>query len=128
MTAARIYSEARKFVAFLAVGGLNAVFGYATFALLLCVGIAPTSAVVITTIVAMLFNFMSLGSLFGSRARDRLPRYVAVYLVLLGLNIVLLQLLLRGHIPALIGQGVAVAILSPLSFLAMRRFVFAGEP
>ena len=119
-------AEARRFIAFLAVGGVNTLFGYAAFAALLFSGLVPTVAVIGSTIAGLMFNFLSFGSLFGSHAPYRLPRYLLVYALLLILNIVVLQFLLRAQIPALIGQGIAVALLSPLSFLAMRRYVFAG--
>ena len=118
-------SDARKFIGFLAVGGLNTLFGYAAFAAALLTGLRPEFAVVLSTIAGILFNFASLGTLFGSRASYRFPRYLITYGVLLAANIVLLKALMAVHIHPLIGQGIAVILLAPVSFVMMRRFVFS---
>lgn len=125
MTPAPSFAEVRKFVAFLAVGTVNTVFGYAAYAALLLTGLVPSVAVVGSTIAGMVFNFASLGSLFGSHARHRFPRYLVTYAMLLGGNIVLLNAIIAAGIGPFVGQGIAVVILAPLSFLLMRRFVFA---
>jgi putative flippase GtrA len=119
-------SDARRFAGFIVVGGLNTMFGYAAFATLLFTGLAPEFAVIGSTIAGILFNFASLGSLFGSHAATRFPRYLMTYAGLLAANIVLLKTLIAVGIHPLIGQGVAVVLLAPLSFVIMRRFVFAG--
>lgn len=117
-----------KFLGFLAVGGLNTAFGYAAFAAALFAGLRPEIAVVVSTIAGILFNFQSFGTLFGSRAATRFPRYLLTYGALLAANIGLLKALMAIHIHPLIGQGIAVLLLAPVSFLMMRRFVFAGIP
>jgi putative flippase GtrA len=117
-----------KFLGFLAVGGLNTAFGYAAFAASLFAGLRPEIAVVVSTIAGILFNFQSLGTLFGSRAATRFPRYLLTYGMLLAANIVLLKGLMAIQIHPLIGQGMVVLLLAPVSFLMMRRFVFAGAP
>ena len=119
-------SEVRRFIGFLAVGGLNTLFGYTAYAAFLMTGLAPEFAVVGSTIAGMLFNFASLGTLFGSRDRHRFPRYLITYAVLLAANIVLLKGIIAAGIGPFLGQGIAVILLAPLSFLMMRRFVFAG--
>lgn len=115
-----------KFLGFLAVGGLNTLFGYAAFAAALFTGLPPEIAVVASTIAGILFNFASFGTLFGSRAATRFPRYLVTYGVLLAANIVLLKMLMAVNVHPLIGQGIVVILLAPVSFVMMRRFVFAG--
>jgi putative flippase GtrA len=118
-------SDIRRFAGFVAVGGINTVFGYAAFATALFIGLRPELAVVVSTIAGILFNFGSLGTLFGSHAARRFPRYLLTYGALLALNIILLKGLMAVHIHPLVGQGIAVILLAPLSFVMMRRFVFA---
>jgi putative flippase GtrA len=117
-----------KFLGFLAVGGLNTAFGYAAFAATLLMGLRPELAVVVSTMAGIAFNFGSHGTLFGSHAPRRLPRYLLTYGMLLAANIGLLKGLMAIHIHPLIGQGIVVVLLAPFSFLIMRRFVFAGVP
>lgn len=118
-------SEIRRFAAFVAVGGLNTLFGYAAFALTLFIGLRPEVAVVVSTIAGVMFNFASFGTLFGSHAPHRFPRYLLTYAVLLAANIVLLKALMAAHVHPLPGQGIVVILLAPISFIIMRRFVFA---
>lgn len=125
MTASTHFAQARQFAVFVAVGAVNTAFGYAAFAVFLLSGLVPAVAVTCSTIAGVAFNFASLGSLFGSHARGRLPRYLLSYAGLLGANILLLDGIIAGGIGPFVGQGIAVVLLTPVSFVLMRRFVFA---
>ena len=56
-----------------------------------------------------------------------LPRFLLVYAGVLGLNMALLDLGMRAGLPALLAQAVILPIFA-LTFLVMRRFVFAASP
>lgn len=119
----------RRFLSFLLAGGVNTLAGYALYGTLVLIGLVPHVAVIFSTIGGILFNFLTTGTVFQSRHPRLLPRFVAVYGAMLLINILLLDLLLRAGIGPFVGQGIAVAIIAPLNFLAMRRFVFApSEP
>jgi putative flippase GtrA len=51
-------------------------------------------------------------------------RNLAVSLVGLGLNLVLLELLVRAGMPAIAAQAVSIAAVTPISFLLNRRWSF----
>lgn len=118
-------AKARRFLFFLLAGGVNTLFGYALFGLLLWVGMMPSPAAILATLGGMLFNFGSLGTVFGSCERRRLPRFAAVYAAQLILNLLLLRGFISGGMPAMVAQACVITLLAPCSFVAMRRFVFA---
>jgi putative flippase GtrA len=127
MNAQALFSEVKRFGGFLIVSGINTVFGYAAFAAFLFLGFSPSASLVCGYILGVAFNFGSLGSLFGSHRIQRVPHYLIVCGTMLVTNLLLLNGLIRLDIAALIAQGIAVAILAPVSFLLMRRFVFEGS-
>ncbi|WP_048578413.1 GtrA family protein [Sphingobium fuliginis] len=117
----------RRFFAFLFSGGINTLFGYSVYTAQILLGIIPHVAVVVSTIVGILFNFLTTSAVFGSRDLRRLPRFLAVYAAMMGLNILLLDLTMRAGLGPLLAQAIVLPIFT-LSFLAMRRFVFAASP
>jgi putative flippase GtrA len=115
----------RRFVLFLMVGSVNFVFYYSLFTFLHFIGTPPTRAVVIATIVAVLFNFMTTGRVvFKSGNIRKLPRFIGVYAVQMGLNIVSLRALISLGIPVLIAEALVIGVLAVLTFFALRWFVF----
>jgi dolichol-phosphate mannosyltransferase len=51
-------------------------------------------------------------------------RYLAVSLVALGINLVLLELLVRAGLPEVPSQAIAIAAVMPVNFLLNRRWSF----
>ncbi|HEX8534124.1 MAG TPA: GtrA family protein [Allosphingosinicella sp.] len=122
-------AELRRFVRFLFVGGLNTLVGYAIFAALILIGLSVTAAVIVGTVLGVLFNFVSTGRIvFGSKAGRLLPRFIAVYVVQMGLSIAALHALERAGIEPLIAGALVLPLLAVFTYFAMRRFVFVdGE-
>jgi len=114
-----------QFVRFLAVGSLNFAFYYSLFASLHLLGLPPTQAVVIATMIAVVFNFFTTGKMvFGNRRARLLPRFIAVYVVQTFLNIGSLRLLMAAGVPVLIAEAIVIGVLAVLTFFALKRFVF----
>ncbi len=117
-----------QFATYLLVGAINTLFGYATFALLLLLGLHYALAAFLSTILGVLFNFQTIGRIvFGSRDRSAIVRFVAVYGVTYLLNIGALRLLHGEHLDVLVAQALLVLPLAGLSFLLHQRFVFVQE-
>ena len=117
----------RRFFGFLVAGGINTLFGYAVYGGQVLLGVLPHVAVAVSTVAGVLFNFLTTSAVFRSRDLRKLPRFLAVYGVMLSLNILLLDLLMRAGLGPLIAQAVILPIFA-LTFRAMRRFVFAASP
>jgi putative flippase GtrA len=119
------HRETRRFVLFLAVGSVNFAFYYAVFAGLHFLGASPTAAVVMATIIGVLFNFCTTGRVvFRSGAVRVLPRFIGVYVVQCGLNVLFLRLLIAAGLPVLAAEAIVVATLAVFTFLALRQWVF----
>lgn len=115
-----------RFVRFLAVGSLNFVFYYTIFATLHLLHLPPTEAVVVATVVAVLFNFCTTGRIvFGSGRIRLLPRFLGVYAVQLAANILFLKALIGFGVPVLIAEALVIGVLAIATFFALRRFVFS---
>ncbi len=115
----------RRFVLFLMVGSVNFVFYYSLFTFLHFIETPPTRAVVIATIVAVLFNFMTTGRVvFKSGNVRKLPRFLGVYAVQMGLNILSLRALISLGVPVLLAEALVIGVLAVLTFFALRWFVF----
>lgn len=117
----------RRFIRYLVAGGVNTLFGYGAYSALLVLGVIPHVAVIVGGIAGVLFNFLTTSAVFSSRDWRKLPRFLAVYGVMLSLNILSLELLMRAGLGPLLAQAVILPIFA-LTFLAMRRFVFAASP
>lgn len=115
-----------RFVRFVLTGGVNFAFSYTVFLLAHLLGATPTLAVVIQWVLGVLFNFVTTSRIvFGTGDLRLLTRFVAVYVVQLGLNIVGLRALLALGLSAPVGQALIITLLAVVTFFALRRFVFA---
>jgi putative flippase GtrA len=116
--------EVRRFIRFLVVGGLNTLVGYLIFAALILIGVPTPAAIVLATVLGVLFNYLSTGAIVFRDRAGRLWRFAAVYCVQMALNIAGVTFLERAGLHPLIGGFVVLPVLVVLTFLAMRRFVF----
>jgi putative flippase GtrA len=114
-----------RFSRFILVGGLNTAVGYSL--LLVALVIMPTtfSALALANILAILFNFMTTGSLvFGARDSRQLPRFLGVYGAVFVYNSVGLTLLEGMGVRAWLGALVLLPSAVVISYLLNQRFVF----
>jgi putative flippase GtrA len=114
-----------RFGRFLVVGALNTGFGYAIFALLYVATSSHRFALVTATIAGVVFNFFTTGRLvFASRNARRFVPFVAGYVIALGINFVLLEILLRLGIDPLLGQIISLPIVVLATYAINARLVF----
>jgi len=124
-----------SFIKFLFVARINTLFGFLIYALTVFILKQLFScsnvylAVVIATIIAVLFNFKTYGTLvFKTKDNSRIIRFFGVYLCTMSLQMLSLKLLsLAGITNPYIAGGVILLPMSLLSFLLMRRFVFNNK-
>ena len=125
-------------VAFLIVGGINTVFGFAVFiAADLTVGrvvdanagpiLGSLVVLAISHVLGVLFAFVMhrrfVFKVTGHVWRD-LARFESVYLVSLGVNAVLLPLLVQFGFERIIAQGLIVFVTTIISYVGHRYFSF----
>ena len=120
--------EFRRFFRFLVVGGLNTLVGYAIFAALILLGLPTAAAAIVGTVLGLLFNFVSTGGVvFQNRAGRLLPKFVAVYVVQMGINVAALHALETVGLHPLVAGAVVLLPLAIFTYFALRRFVFRPD-
>ena len=120
-----------KFARFLLVGALNTLFGYFSFATLILIGLDYKYAVLLATIIGVLFNFQTAGRLvFGSKNNKLIFRFVLVYVVTFLLNVEALRIVdaididIEQKTKMLIAGAILVLPMAVISFILMKLFVF----
>lgn len=114
-----------QFLRFLAVGVLNTIFGYLCFAGLVYAGIHYSLALLIATVVGVLFNFKTTGSfVFGVTNNRLLVRYLVAYGVVYLLNVAGVKALVGAGVPPVIGGAMMLVPAAVFAFVLQKRYVF----
>jgi putative flippase GtrA len=115
------------FTRFVLVGVLNTAFGYLMYALLLWMGLNYATAAGIGTILGVLFNFKSIGSLvFGSENNRLMFRFIGVYTLVYLVNLLGLWALTANGFSAYSAGLVTLAPAAILAFTLNKKFVFGS--
>ena len=108
-------------------GVINTAFGYGVFSLLVLAGVAPGLALLIATVLGVLFNYFTTGRIvFASQGWGRLPGFALVY----GLTFLANLWSLKGLISAGLSPFLAQAILLPVVVIAnfaLNKFLVFGS-
>jgi putative flippase GtrA len=128
MLTAIVSPVSKRFVRFLMVGALNSVVGYGIFAGLVFTGLMPEIALLIATMLGILFNFLTTGQLvFGRRHGRYLLKFVAVYGAVYALNAAALRMMMSLSIPPLVAQLILLPVAALLTYVALRTLVFKED-
>ncbi|MDR0940174.1 MAG: GtrA family protein [Mediterranea sp.] len=114
------------FVRFVLVGIVNTLFGVGLYCLFIYLGLPYRLAVLLSTVLGVLFNFKTIGAfVFRNRSNRLLFRFVGVYVVAYFVNIGIIHLLL---LTTPLGEYWAGIVTTPVvaivSYLLQKRFVF----
>ena len=114
-----------KIYKYLIVGGVNTVVGYCFFAIFIFFGFHYSLAVLIATILGVLFNFQSYGRIvFKNYSWDFLPRFITVYIIIYFVNLILL-LIFDLLVSNLYISGLMVTpFMAYLGYLLNKRYVW----
>lgn len=95
-----------KIVRFFLVSGLNTVFGYGLFAVLVLIGLHYAIAGFIATVCGVLFNYKTTGVLvFKNNKNSMIFKFFGVYAFNCALSVGLLTLLERSGIDAFLSES-----------------------
>jgi putative flippase GtrA len=115
----------KQFIRFAAVGVLNTCFGFMLYLLLLQFLMPPSTAVIITYVIGIFFNYFTHGRLvFQKASKRRILRFIGCYLLVCLLNLIGLETLLHLSISPEIAQLMLLIPLSIFAYLVMRVYVF----
>jgi len=120
--------KSSQFHRYLMVGLLNTLFGYGIFALLIYLDFSYPVALLLATILGVLFNFKSIGILvFESRDNKLIFRFIVVYVVIYLLNLAGLKLLSVAHVNMYVAGAILLPLMAIVGFVINKRFVFNHE-
>lgn len=125
----RLFAQTNnRLVTYLLVGVLNTVFGYSVFAALLFIHCHYTLAVLLSTVLGVLFNFKTIGKLvFKSHDNRLIFRFVSVYVVTYLLNISGLRLYKIFDDNMYLAGFLMLIPSTMVSFTLHKLFVFRGK-
>jgi putative flippase GtrA len=116
----------RRFVRFLLVGGLNTIFGYGIFALLIYFGMHYSLAALFGTILGILFNFQTIGRLvFAQYGHGLIFRFVAVYGLTYLLNLFGLYLFNLAEVSNYLAGAILIIPMALVAYYLNKSFVFS---
>lgn len=110
---------------FVFVGIVNSLFGYSCFALLLYVGLHYSYALLLATILGVIFNFKSTGILvFGSHDNRLIFRFFCSYTFIYFVNTIGIEVFSHIGITPYISGAILIVPMATLAFILNKRFVF----
>lgn len=114
-----------RFVRFLFVGGLNTLFSYVIYAILILLNVHYTLATLISTILGIIFNFFTTGSIvFRNRKLSLMLRFFLVYGFTYLVNILLLSFFETKKVDMLIAGAIVTLPVALLSYFLNAKLVF----
>ncbi len=119
--------EKSKITKFLSVGILNTIFGYSIYALFLFLGFTYTLALLFSTVLGVAFNYFNFGKFVFSGLRGGMIfcKFVAVYVGIYALNVVVLRVLVQYVLlNPYAGQLMCIPLSVLISWLLMNYWVF----
>ena len=120
--------ELRRILRFLAVGGLNTAFGYAVYAGFLLIGLVPWVALLVATVIGVVFNFVTYGRLvFDGQGFQRFCRFVVAYALVYAVNAGLLTGIVAADVSAYLAQALLLPFAAGSMYVIQKKFVF-GAP
>lgn len=121
-------TSSKRFIKFLLVGGLNTIFGYSVFALLIYLGIHYSIAVLISTFLGIIFNFKTVSKLvFNSHDDLLIFKFFAVYGIVYLFNVSGIRVFSALGVNNYASGAVLVLPAAVISYLLNKKFVFTRQ-
>lgn len=116
-----------KLIRFIIAGVVNTLFGWLIYSLFILINVEPWLALIISTVVGILFNFITIGGYaFKNLKISKLPLFILSYIIVYLINILLIYLL-KIYIPNLIVlQLLLTPILALISYFLLSKKVFVN--
>jgi putative flippase GtrA len=115
----------RQILRFIVVGLINTIAGYSFYALFIYLGLSYVYALGLATVIGVLFNFQTIGRLvFNSKDNALLLKFILVYVIVFGINLVLVDCGMRLGLGAYLAGAVAILPSAAISFILNKYLVF----
>ena len=115
----------KQIVLFIITGIVNTIFYYLMFSLFIWIGLDYKLAVLIATVIGVVFSFNTFGKfVFLKRNRFMFVKFILVYVVLYFINILIIKILNEYWHNYYISGFVSAIICAGISFLLNKFFVY----
>jgi putative flippase GtrA len=115
----------KRILRFIVVGAVNAAFGYGLFALFIFLGLIPEVALLVATVVGVLFNFYSTGKIvFRDNRKSCIFGFLTVYLCVYVVDAAALRLLTYFAVSPMVSQFVLLPWAAALTYITLQNFVY----
>lgn len=112
-------------IRFIIIGVLNTLVGYLLYALFLLCGFSYGLALGLSTILGVIFNFKTIGTLvFKANDNSLFLKFIAVYVITFSANLFLIGFLIARGLSAFVAGALIIVPLAAVSFLLNKYFVF----
>lgn len=116
------------FARYIMVGLLNTAVGYALYAAFIFFGLHYSLAVLFSTILGVLFNFKTIGTIvFKNKSNQLLLRFISVYTVTYLINIMGLRVFSFFRFDMYLAGAIILVPLAIISFVLHKTFVFRTQ-
>lgn len=116
-----------RFIRFLFVGGMNAVFGYSLYAIMIYLNFHYSFAALLSTILGVLFNFKTTGRLvFNSKDNWLVFKFIGVYVIIYTINTASLKIFNTFNVNLYFAGAILLLPMAIVSFVLNKKFVFKG--
>lgn len=115
---------------FISVGLLNTVVGYAIYGLLILLNMPYLAALLVATIMGVIFNYFSIGRLVFKVRGGRLvfAKFITAYGLVYGINATALDVLIKHfQLGPYMGQALCVPLGVLISWLLMNCWVYKND-
>jgi len=113
---------------YLFIGGVNMIFGYGIFSLFIFFGFHYSVAILIATVLGIVFNFYSYGIFFfKNHSNNLIVKFILVYSVLYLINILLLPLVDLLVNNFYLSGAILVLPMAYLGYILNKRFVWKSS-
>ncbi|WP_442941738.1 GtrA family protein [Nostoc sp.] len=121
-----MHYPSKKFIRFLIVGGINTLFGYSIFIMLILLNFRYEIAVLISTMCGVLFNFKTIGTfVFKNKNNKLIFKFILVYAMIYFLQLFFLKQLLSYKINLFVAEALILLPLALVSYTLNKIFVFS---
>jgi putative flippase GtrA len=115
----------RRAIRFVLIGAINTAFSYAIYAFFLYLGLSYALANLLALMIGILFSFRMQGKfVFQNTENHLLGRFIAAWLLIYCVNVLLINLLIGQGLNAYISGALAIFPVTALSYFFQRFYVF----
>ncbi len=118
----------QQILRYLFVGMLNTLFGYTWYAIFIALGLQYPIALLLSTVIGVLFSFMTIGKfVFKSSNHLLVFKFIGVYVLLYFFNITLIKLLKQVSPDLYLTGFIAIISSAALGFILNKHLVFTTD-